>query len=87
MIFLKRRNPLPEYWTRIAAAVLMGLMLLWMSGCGLLPTSMKDRIAEGVKQYCSRLTPGERQVMRSEVNAIVAPNSIKVTCEGDPPEQ
>ncbi len=59
------------------------LLLAFLPACSLLPASTKEKIAGGVNEYCTRVTPAERQVMRAEVNALIAPNSIRVTCAGD----
>jgi hypothetical protein len=59
-------------------------IVLLLSGCSLLPVTAKDKIASGVNDYCKRVTHDERQFIRNDVNAMIAPNSIKVTCAGDP---
>lgn len=59
------------------------LPVILLSGCSLLPVTAKDKIASGVQKYCAGMTVGERMVLRSEVNAIIAPNEIRVTCAGD----
>jgi hypothetical protein len=59
-------------------------LLLLLPACSLVPVTAKQKLASGVNDYCKRITYTERSILRAEVNAITAPNSIKVTCGGDP---
>lgn len=56
---------------------------LFLGGCSFLPVTAKDKIASGVTRYCGSMTQVERQILRAEVNAVIAPNEIRVTCAGD----
>jgi hypothetical protein len=61
-----------------AAATLCAVL----SGCASLNSQVAPRVAKAVKAYC--LEPQEsRTLIRAQVNQITAPNSVKVTCEGD----
>jgi hypothetical protein len=63
------------------ALILLPLVLL--TGCATLTRDVAPKVAKAVNHYC--LEPLEsRQFIRSQVNAMVAPNSVKVTCAGDP---
>jgi len=65
---------------------------LWLLCCALAGLSgcaqvgwVKTKIASGVDDYCSRVTPAERMLIRSEVNATLATkgHQIQVTCKQD----
>jgi uncharacterized protein YceK len=58
-------------------------VLVTLSGCTAFSTKVAPQVAKGVNRYC--LEPlSERQLIRSQVNGMITPNSIKVTCAGDP---
>ncbi len=61
------------------------LVLLLASGCTQV-AMVKGKIADGVDSYCTRVTPLERQMIRTEVNAALAEkgHEIRVWCKGDP---
>lgn len=57
---------------------------LFLPGCALFP-ELSEEIVNGVDEYCVRVTPTEREVIRSQVNAALASkgHSIAVNCAGD----
>jgi hypothetical protein len=59
------------------------LPLILLSGCSLLPVTAKDKIASGVMKYCAAMTETERAILRADVNSVIYPNEIRVTCDGD----
>lgn len=54
-----------------------------LSGCSLIAPKVGPQVAKAVNRYCEE-PYDERGVLRQEVNSLIAPNTIKVTCEGDP---
>jgi hypothetical protein len=58
------------------------LAVLPLGGCQLLPPSVAENAARAVRHYCAE--PLDiRQGLRASINAMIAPASIAVTCEGD----
>lgn len=54
--------------------------LLW--GCAQLQTKVGPEAAKAINTYC--LQPqAARLVLREQVNALIAPNEVKITCQGD----
>lgn len=63
--------------------VALTLAVLCLSGCTVFNAKVAPEVAKGVNRYC--LEPlSERQLIRSQVNGMITPNTIKVTCAGDP---
>ena len=62
----------------------LALSMLLMVGCAQVGW-VKAKIATGVDDYCTRVTPAERMLIRSEVNATLATkgHQIQVTCKQD----
>ena len=61
-------------------ALVVAMILL--PGCSLFQQKIGPRIATGIKQYC--IEPVEvRMLLRAEVNALIAPNSVRVECAAD----
>jgi len=58
------------------------LLLTVMAGCAAFNTNVAPKIADGVKHYCVE-PQANRALIRAEVNAMIAPNTIKVECAGD----
>lgn len=55
-----------------------------LAACAALQTEVGPRAAKAINRYC--LEPqSERLVLRQQVNSLVAPNSVQINCEGDPP--
>jgi hypothetical protein len=53
-----------------------------LSGCAVLNQEVAPRVAKAVNVYC--LEPqASRQLIRAQVNQMVAPNQIRVDCSGD----
>ena len=53
-----------------------------LTGCAAFNKNVAPKIADGVKHYCVE-PQATRAVIRAEVNAMIAPNTIKVECAGD----
>lgn len=66
-------------------AVVAAVVLLGLSGCAsLLPQQAKSQIVSGVTKYCTGVSPMQRSIFRSDVNALLAGVAeVKVTCAGD----
>lgn len=64
--------------------VILGIFaILLISGCSLVTPKVAPQVAKAVNRYC--LEPlAERQLIRAQVNGMITPNTVKVTCEGDP---
>jgi len=81
----------PAIFTRHSRCVWLACSVLCaiaLAGCGLVPTSVKDRGVDLVNQGCTRLTLSERQLARQEINTGVAPAGhawCGFRCKGDPP--
>lgn len=58
-------------------------MVLILSACTTFTTQVAPQVAKAVKRYCQEPL-AERQLIRSQVNGMIAPNTVRVTCEGDP---
>lgn len=56
--------------------------LLSTVGCTTFTTSIGPQVAKGVTRYCQE-PQSERLVIREQVNGLIAPNTIKVTCAID----
>jgi hypothetical protein len=66
----------------VKALFLVSLLAL-LTGCAAFNKEVAPRVAKAVNHYC--LEPlATRQLIRGQVNAMVAPNAVKVTCAGDP---
>jgi hypothetical protein len=57
--------------------------VLCASGCTALTTKAGPQVAKAVNRYCGEPL-AERQLLREQVNGMIAPNTVKVTCAGDP---
>lgn len=63
---------------------ILGVVTL-LNGCESVRANVGPRVADAVNRYC--LEPlAERQTIRTEVNGLIKPNAIRVTCAGDPAE-
>lgn len=62
---------------------LVGLLASELTACSTFSTAVAPKVADGVNRYC-REPLAERQLIRSQVNGMITPNTIKVTCQGDP---
>jgi hypothetical protein len=66
--------------TLIASAAIV----LCLTGCAAFNKEVAPRVAQAVNAYC--LEPQEsRALIRQQVNGLIAPNTIRVTCQGDAP--
>lgn len=63
--------------------VLMVLICAGLSACSLLQRNVAPRVAKAVQSYCAQ--PREsRLLVRQQVNELIIPNRVQVTCAGDP---
>ncbi len=63
--------------------IALSFLVVVLSGCSLIAPKVGPQVAKAVNRYCVE-SYQTRLLMRTEVNAMIKPNSIKVTCEGDP---
>jgi hypothetical protein len=64
--------------------VVFALLLVSLTGCAAFNKEVAPRVAQAVNTYC--LEPQEsRSLIRQQVNTLIAPNQIRVTCQGDAP--
>jgi hypothetical protein len=70
---------------RIAPALLLVPLLLLLTGCAssFFRTEIAPKVASGINRYCQEPL-ALRQPIRDEVNRLITPHAIKVTCDGDP---
>lgn len=52
-------------------------------GCASITGAVAPQVATAVTKYCAEPL-AERLVIRSQVNGMIAPATIRVTCAGDP---
>lgn len=62
---------------------LMLIAAMSVTGCSLVTGEIAPRVAKAVNTYCAEPL-ASRQLIRAEVTRMTAPNSVRVTCEGDP---
>lgn len=62
---------------------ILSLMLVSLAGCSIIAPKVGPQVAKAVNRYCQE-SYQVRMLMRAEVNAMITPNTVKVTCEGDP---
>lgn len=51
--------------------------------CSEITSRVAPDAAKAINRYCEEPL-AERQTLRSTVNGMIAPNSVKITCAGDP---
>lgn len=56
---------------------------LALQGCSLIAPRVGPQVAKAVNRYCAEPL-SERLVIREQVNSLITPNTVRVTCEGDP---
>ena len=67
---------------QLALYTMIGIALAAVA-CKTLQTKVGPRAAQAINAYC--LEPlATRQALRTEVNSLIAPNQVKIVCEGDP---
>lgn len=67
-----------------AILAIASFAVLCLTGCAAFNKEVAPRVAQAVNTYC--IEPQEsRALIRQQVNALIAPNQIKVTCQGDQP--
>jgi len=65
---------------------ILAIILLLTSGCALLPQNTKDQAVNLAGKVCLGLSPQEREILRSEVNAQLAPKGMAwcgLKCPGE----
>lgn len=64
-------------------AFIIGMAAVTLAGCSVIAPKVGPEVAKAVNRYCGE--PYQtRLVLRTQVNQMITPNTIKVTCEGDP---
>jgi hypothetical protein len=63
--------------------ILLALCLVSLTGCTLIAPAIGPRVAKSVNRYCQESYQA-RLLLRTEVNSLIVPNKVQVTCEGDP---
>lgn len=59
------------------------LLSMAVCGCASLTSAVAPQVASAITKYCAEPL-AERLVIRGQVNSMIAPATIKVTCAGDP---
>lgn len=52
-------------------------------GCASFTGAIAPQVAKAVTKYCAE-PYAERSLIRAQVNGMIAPATVKVTCAGDP---
>lgn len=58
------------------------LLTVALTGCSVLSPKVGPYVAKAVARYCAE-PEASRKLLRAEVNGLVAPNAVHVTCQGD----
>lgn len=67
----------------LIALFMLSLAFTIFVGCKTLNTEIAPRAAQAINAYC--VNPlADRQLIRAQVNQLIAPNQVKITCQGDP---
>lgn len=67
--------------SKVLCSVVVALAMASV-GCTSIRANVGPKVAKAVNRYCEE--PQEaRRTLRTEVNGLIAPNSIVVTCAGD----
>jgi len=78
---MRTEHTLNNPFTWLSAVYLL-VILFVLTGCAAFNQDVAPRIADGVKHYCIE-PQATRAAIRTEVNAMIAPNTIRVDCAGD----
>lgn len=62
---------------------IIAMTLLCLTGCAELTTAAAPKLAKAVNKYCAEPYQS-RLLLRNQVNGMIKPNAVKVSCEGDP---
>lgn len=62
--------------------VILFVCLIASGGCSLIQSEIGPTVAKQINRYC-REPVASRMLVRTEVNAMIAPNRIEVECAGD----
>lgn len=65
---------------QVLMALLLWLLVVLLTACGSVASVAGPEAKKFVAGYCALATPAERALLRSQVNAQLAPNSIAVIC-------
>lgn len=65
----------------VRTLVIFGVVAL--SGCSLITPKVGPQVAKAVNRYCQEPLEA-RLLLRGQVNGMITPNQVKVTCAGDP---
>lgn len=64
---------------------MLALLVVALSGCTAFRSAVGPQVAKAVNRYC--LEPFQARILiRSEVNGLIQPHTIRVDCAGDPTE-
>ncbi len=63
--------------------ILLSMAMLALSGCGVITPTVAPQVAKAVNRYCQEPYE-ERILIRGQVNGMITPNKVQVTCAGDP---
>jgi hypothetical protein len=62
--------------------IALSLAVCALAGCSVIAPKAGPYLAKGVNRYCEE-PEAARVLLRTEVNSLIAPNSVRVTCSGD----
>lgn len=62
--------------------IILCACLIASGGCSLIQSEIGPTVAKQINRYC-REPVASRMLVRTEVNAMIAPNRIEVECAGD----
>lgn len=65
-----------------AGVFVVGVWVCVVAGCASLEQRIAPDAAKAISAYCQRPAI-ERQALRDEVNRLIQPNSVRITCVGD----
>lgn len=63
--------------------VLATILAVTLSGCSVFTAKVGPQVAKAVNRYCQEPL-SERLLLRGQVNGLITPNAVKVTCANDP---
>lgn len=63
--------------------LLAAVLAFSLGGCSLITPKVGPEVAKAVNRYCQEPLES-RLLLRGQVNGMITPNTVKVTCEGDP---
>lgn len=70
---------------KIHLIIFLAAAIFTISGCAMFSDYTEkaaEEIATGIATYCAATIESERAILREKVNALAAPNTIVITCDG-----